>query len=55
MHRPADTPRPPWRLTGRAPRKRDDVWTILADAGLWLGLSVDALLDHIETEPRTGR
>lgn len=39
----------------RAPRRRDDVWTILSDAGLWLGLSVDAVIDRIETDPRTGR
>lgn len=47
MQRPADPLRPP--------RRRDNVWTILTDAGVWLGLSVDAVIDRIETDLRTGR
>jgi|GEM_PF-2477801 len=43
------------RPMGCAPRTLDDVWTVLFEIGLWPGLSVDAVIDRLETETRTNR
>ncbi len=43
----------PDRPAGCAPRKRDGLWTILLEVGVWPGLSVDAVIDRFETETRT--
>jgi len=55
MQHPAERCRPSFGRRGAPLPARDDLWSILADAGLWIGVSVDAVIDRIETEPRTKR
>ncbi|MGD9865022.1 MAG: hypothetical protein AB7S99_17610 [Pseudodonghicola sp.] len=55
MHSPTDTRLLCDRQAGTDAPTRGELWTILADAGLWPGLSVDAVIDRIETEARIWR
>ncbi|MDK3017218.1 hypothetical protein [Pseudodonghicola flavimaris] len=52
MSCPTDARRPCDRSAAPA---GDSLWTILADAGVRLGLSVDAVIDRIESETRIWR
>ncbi len=45
---------PPLRQA-ETPCAGDEIRSILADTGIWPGLSVAAVIDRFETEPRTSR